>query len=101
MHPRDGAWADSSKVRFGISSEDYEKLKDAKDTVKRLPSEVSKLPRPIIGFVGAIDPYKFDMNLFKKVVSDFPTYSFVLIGAFALKTSQSSRGRASQDGQRR
>jgi glycosyltransferase involved in cell wall biosynthesis len=69
---------------------DYERFKDAKLVKGPLPEDIASVPRPIIGFTGAVDEYKFDKNLFRKVAEDFPGYSFVIIGSIALKGEESS-----------
>lgn len=63
---------------------DYQKFKDAK-LIKELPSDLAKIKKPVIGFTGALDEYKFDMELFKKVIKECPNCSFVLIGSMAIK----------------
>ena len=63
---------------------DYDKFKDAK-LLKELPADLKNIRKPIVGFTGALDEYKFDMGLFKEVVQNYPEYSFVLIGSLAIK----------------
>jgi IS1 family transposase len=50
---------------------DYEKFKNVKDLKKTLPEDLESIPRPRIGFTGAVDEYKFDKELFKKIASDY------------------------------
>jgi glycosyltransferase involved in cell wall biosynthesis len=45
-----------------------------------LPSDIKKVPRPIIGFIGAISSYKLDFDLIKSIASSRPEWSIVLIG---------------------
>lgn len=45
-----------------------------------IPSEMAELPKPIIGFVGALDAYKVDFELIKYLAENQPEWSFVLIG---------------------
>lgn len=68
---------------------DYEKFKDTLK-IKTLPKDLEKIPEPRIGFTGAIDEYKFDRELLKKIASDYPGYSFVIIGPMALKDREAS-----------
>jgi O-antigen/teichoic acid export membrane protein/glycosyltransferase involved in cell wall biosynthesis len=42
------------------------------------------IPRPLIGFVGALDAYKIDINLLQQVGKHHPHWHFVLIGAPAV-----------------
>jgi len=69
---------------------DYEKFKDAK-LLKDLPVDLKDLTKPVIGFTGALDEYKFDMSLFKELVQNHPNYSFVLIGSLARKGKSATK----------
>lgn len=71
---------------------DYEMFKDTKKHKYHLPSDLSSIPEPRIGFIGALDPYKFDFDLFKKIVSDHPKYSFIVIGPLGLKDKDANWG---------
>lgn len=71
-------------VHFTPNVGDYHKFKDAKK-IQDLPKDIKALKRPLIGFAGALDTYKFDLELFKKIAADNPSYSFVLIGQIAMK----------------
>jgi len=69
---------------------DYEMFKDTKKFKFQLPKDLKDIPEPRIGFIGALDEYKFDFELFKKIVTDHPNYSFVLIGPLGLKDKDAS-----------
>lgn len=69
---------------------DYKKFANVKERIKTLPDDIRTIPRPRIGFTGAFDDYKFDKELMKKLVEDYPSYSFVLIGPAALKDTATS-----------
>lgn len=43
-------------------------------------SELAELPRPVIGFVGAISDYKLDTGWLLHLAKVRPTYSVVLVG---------------------
>ena len=73
------------KVYFTPNVGDYQKFKDSKKYRFSLPDDMKNIPHPIIGFTGALDEYKFDFGLMKKLVLNNSTYSFVLIGQVALK----------------
>lgn len=75
----------NSKVYFTPNVGDYLKFKDAKKYRFSLPEDMKKISHPIIGFTGALDEYKFDFDLMKKLVLNCSSYSFVLIGQSALK----------------
>lgn len=69
---------------------DFEKFKDVRSFKGSLPADIANIPHPIIGFTGAVDEYKFDKALFRKLAQDYPSYSFVIIGSLALKDNESS-----------
>lgn len=69
---------------------DYEKFKDSK-LLTELPDDLKNIKKPIIGFTGALDEYKFDMPLFKELASTYPQYSFVLIGSLARKGKNATK----------
>ncbi|MBI2620892.1 glycosyltransferase [candidate division WWE3 bacterium] len=69
---------------------DFELFKDAKKYKYQLPKDLEVLPRPRIGYVGALDEYKFDGGLVRRLASDHQNYSFVLIGPIALKDKSAS-----------
>lgn len=45
-----------------------------------VPNELAELPRPIVGFSGAVDAYKVDFSLLADLARLRPTWSFVLVG---------------------
>lgn len=44
------------------------------------PSDLDKIARPVVGYVGGMDSHKFDTQLVAQVAEKLPNYSFVLIG---------------------
>lgn len=64
---------------------DYERFKNTKSYKYKIPKDLSEIPRPRIGMIGAMDEYKFDADLVRKCAQDNPNFSFVLIGPLALK----------------
>jgi len=70
---------------------DYERFKNAKSFRSKLPDDIKDIPEPRIGFTGAVDEYKFDRKLFRKIAEDYPKYSFVIIGPFALKDREANK----------
>ena len=74
-------------VYFAPNVGDYKRFKDVQELKQKnqIPEDLKAIPRPRIGFIGALDLYKFDAALVRKVAIDHPNYSFVLIGQFALK----------------
>jgi glycosyltransferase involved in cell wall biosynthesis len=45
-----------------------------------VPADIASLPRPIIGFVGAVSDYKLNLDWVLKLSEARPGYSIVLIG---------------------
>jgi len=80
----------NKNVHFTPNVGDYERFIKARDYKNDLPSDISSIPRPRIGFTGAVDSYKFDKALVKKVAEDYPGYSFVIIGPMALEDRESN-----------
>ena len=74
----------NANTHFTPNVGDYEKFKDAK-LLKALPEDLKGITKPVVGFTGALDEYKFDMSLFKELVQNYPKVSFVLIGSLAIK----------------
>lgn len=64
---------------------DYELFKDTKKFSNELPDDLKNIPAPRVGFVGALDDYKFDFDLLIRIAKDHPSISFVIIGQLALK----------------
>jgi len=69
---------------------DYEKFKDVK-LITDIPNDLKAVKKPVIGFTGALDEYKFDMSLFKELAQNYPEYSFVLIGSLATKGKNATK----------
>ncbi len=74
----------NKNVHFTPNVGDYPKFKDAKK-IKEIPEDIKDIKRPVVAFTGALDSYKFDLDLFKKLVREHPSVSFVLIGQIAMK----------------
>jgi len=80
----------NSNVYFTPNVGDYPKFFGIKEKIKVFPEDIKSVPHPIVGFYGAVDDYKFDKDLMKKIVTDYPKYSFVIIGPIALKDREGS-----------
>lgn len=63
---------------------DYDHFARARDGQLPVPSGMAMLPRPILGYVGALDRYKFDAGLVERVALAYPSGSIVLIGPHGL-----------------
>jgi len=68
------------QIRLGV---DYKLF--AENSCDTEPDEIKIIKKPIIGFVGALDNYKVDFELIKKIAITYEDYSIVIIG----KTSKS------------
>jgi glycosyltransferase involved in cell wall biosynthesis len=75
----------NSKTFYTPNVGDYPRFNNVKELSKNIPEDVASIPHPRIGFSGAIDDYKFDKELVRKLVHDYPNYSFILIGLSGLK----------------
>jgi len=56
----------------------------AADPALALPEDVVHLPRPIIGFVGAVSDYKVDLGWLAHLARQRPRWSLVLVGPHAV-----------------
>lgn len=74
----------NKNVHFAPNVGDYQRFKDVQELKDQIPEDLVQIPRPRIGFIGALDDYKFDAELVRKAALNHPNYSFVLIGQFAL-----------------
>ena len=70
---------------------DFEMFHNIKEKYKNdKPKELKSISGPIIGYIGALDSYKFDYELLKKSAVTYPEYNFVIIGDIALKDREGS-----------
>ncbi len=56
----------------------------------QVPAKLENIKHPIVGYIGAIDSYKFDYQLLKEAALKCPDYSFVIIGGSGLKDAEGS-----------
>ncbi len=84
-------------VDHGVDAARFE----AADAAGREPVDVAGLPRPRVGFVGAIDAHTFDPELFLEVSRRVPGASFVLVGGCTLPEGWCRRPNVHLLGQRR
>lgn len=59
---------------------DFNHFRRANEEDIKIPSDLSALPRPRLGFIGAISAYKLDFDLLRAVADAKPSWSIVLIG---------------------
>ena len=60
---------------------DYEHFNTATAPETRVPEDLARIPRPRLGFVGAISGYKVDFELLRAIATAHPEWSIVLIGS--------------------
>ncbi len=59
----------------GFDAEQYQHVGDISE-----PAELSRIPKPRIGYVGALTSLRLDLDLMIKMAQEKPAWSFVLIG---------------------
>ena len=59
---------------------DYDHFVKALDPATIVPGDLAALPRPRVGFIGAISGYKLDFALIRRIAALRPDWSIVLIG---------------------
>lgn len=59
---------------------DFDHFAKALSPDTQIPEDLGRLPRPRIGFVGAISAYKLDFSLVRALAESHPQWSIVLIG---------------------
>jgi glycosyltransferase involved in cell wall biosynthesis len=59
---------------------DFQHFATARAPTTTIPADLACLPRPRIGFIGAISGYKLDLTLLRHLSQAHPEWSIVLIG---------------------
>lgn len=77
-----------SRVVFTSNAGDYKRFSPVGRGEVKIASELEKIPSPRVGFTGAIDNYKVDLELIEKSAQAYPQYSFVLIGPLGVADTQ-------------
>ena len=80
----------NTKTFYTPNVGDYERFSKVKEYANQIPTDITSISRPRIVFAGAVDEYKFDKELVKKIALDHPNYSFIIIGPAALKDREAS-----------
>lgn len=71
----------SRRIQFDPNVADYSHFSRALDfTDQDLPADLSLIPEPRIGFIGAISSYKIDIPLIARLARKHPHWNFVFIG---------------------
>jgi glycosyltransferase involved in cell wall biosynthesis len=59
---------------------DFEHFSATRAPATTIPADLARLPRPRVGFIGAISGYKLDFALLRHLSQTHPEWSIVLIG---------------------
>lgn len=59
---------------------DFDHFAKARDPLTAIPQDLARLPRPRIGFVGAVSGYKLDLPLLRRLAESHAEWSIVVIG---------------------
>ena len=59
---------------------DFNHFSTAQSELTKIPQDLTEIPNPRIGFIGAISGYKIDFQLVRQVAQARPDWSIVLIG---------------------
>jgi hypothetical protein len=79
------------KTFFTPNVGDFERFYNIREKRLKIPEDIKNLKKPIIAFTGAVDEYKFNRELMRKIVLDYPSYSFVIIDPVGLKDREASK----------
>lgn len=77
----------NSNIYFIPNACDYAHFSRAQEEGLEIAEDIANIPKPIIGFVGAIDDYKLDIDLISYLASQRKNWSIVLIGSEAVAGS--------------
>jgi glycosyltransferase involved in cell wall biosynthesis len=75
-------------IRHGVDHEHFRRALDPDTTV---PREISRLPRPVIGYFGLISSDWVDVGLMEQVARRLPSASIVMLGKVAMDVSSLTR----------
>ncbi len=68
----------------------------ALDPELAVPADISGLPRPVIGFIGAVSDYKLNLDWLIELADARPGYSIVLIGPVGVADPSTDVGKLSR-----
>ena len=72
-------------VRHGV---DHEHFRKALDPATRIPEDIARLPRPILGYFGLIAQDWVDVDLLVRLASAFPGGSLVMLGKCTMEVAR-------------
>jgi glycosyltransferase involved in cell wall biosynthesis len=70
----------STKIQLVSNVADVNHFAKARNANTPIPPELNCIPRPMAGFIGAVDRYKVDFDLIQYCAEDNPHISFVFVG---------------------
>ena len=71
----------NKKTQFFGNVCDFDHFAKApKLSLKKIPNDIKKIKKPIVGFIGSISEYKLDYNLISSVANKLKNVNFVFIG---------------------
>ena len=59
---------------------DTSHFRRADDPATPVPDELARLPKPVVGFVGAVSPYKLNFDWIAELAKKKPSWSIALVG---------------------
>lgn len=74
----------AEKVDHGVDFDKFASAGTVRDRFDSAPGDVSRIRRPVVGFIGGIDEHTFNPELFNGVAKKLPDVSFLLVGACSL-----------------
>ena len=69
----------------GVDFEHFASARSASGPCRPAPEAIADLPRPLIGFYGALDDYVIDLDLMVRVARAFPKATLLVIGPKAME----------------
>ena len=69
----------------GVDFEHFASARSASGPCRPAPEAIADLPRPLIGFYGALDDYVIDLDLMIRVARAFPKATLLVIGPKAME----------------
>jgi glycosyltransferase involved in cell wall biosynthesis len=64
-------------VNGGVDPDFFERANLAST---EMPEDIARLPKPVLGYLGGLDPWKMDVDLIKFVATSRPDWSIALVG---------------------
>jgi len=83
--------ANAHLIGHGVDFDDFAKARPIDGERPAPPAELATLPRPVVGFYGAMDDYRMDEGLMIKMARHVPRGSLLLIGPEQMDLSRLKR----------